>query len=241
MPLRPSRPSGCSGHAAQRTGFDVDPGGWSNDSRLPVTAVMTTSRKRSVGQGGDTQGGGEPVQGVDQAVGVGDIVLAAQAKTHSGQPSGGEMTCTFPPWCLCLPDHHKSAPLGPAVTDRARGRRAPSALRAGSGGRSAPRCRYCGRVGPSGCRRRTSLNFQQMGQPGEFGVAPLEEGVELHGGGLVDHSALGRPLLAAAAAPARGAGVRHVRPKCTQDESRRRSNFRTGLRTPYGGPNSPIP
>jgi hypothetical protein len=37
-----------------------------------------------------------------------------------------------------------------------------------------------------------------MGETGEFGVVPLEEGVELHGGCVVDDSAHGIPLLAAA-------------------------------------------
>lgn len=32
-------------------------------------------------------------------------------ETRIGQPSGTAMTCTFPPWCWCFPDHHRSAPL----------------------------------------------------------------------------------------------------------------------------------
>src|SRR5947209_11001325 len=29
-------------------------------------------------------------------------------ETQIGQPSGVAMTCTFPPWCLCFPDHQRS-------------------------------------------------------------------------------------------------------------------------------------
>lgn len=50
------------------------------------------------------------------------------SETHSGQPSGAEMTCTLPPWCLCFPDHHRSAPLGPGVATRSVAMRMPSRL-----------------------------------------------------------------------------------------------------------------
>lgn len=39
-------------------------------------------------------------------------------ETQIGQPSGVAMTCTFPPWCLCFPDHQRSAPLGPGAATR---------------------------------------------------------------------------------------------------------------------------
>jgi hypothetical protein len=34
-----------------------------------------------------------------------------------------------------------------------------------------------------------------MGEAGEFGIVTFEEGVELHGGGVVDDCAHGLPLL----------------------------------------------
>ena len=40
------------------------------------------------------------------------------------------------------------------------------------------------------------LAGQQMGEPGQFGVVTLEEGMELHGGCVVDDSAHGVPLCA---------------------------------------------
>lgn len=41
------------------------------------------------------------------------------------------------------------------------------------------------------------LTRQQMGETGQFGVVAFEEGVELHGGVVVDDCAHGGPLLAA--------------------------------------------
>ena len=81
------------------------------------------------GRGRGAQGGGEPVQGVDKSAGscAGGVVLTDRG--DMGQPSGAAMTCTFPPWCLCLPDHHRSAPLGPAAATRSVRITVPSRLR----------------------------------------------------------------------------------------------------------------
>lgn len=54
--------------------------------------------------------GSELVEGVDQAVGAAHVVPCSRPartprKTQNGQPSGTEMTCTFPPGCSCFPDH----------------------------------------------------------------------------------------------------------------------------------------
>jgi hypothetical protein len=65
------------------------------------------------------------------------------------------------------------------------------------------------------------LTRQQVGEPGQFGVVALEEGVELHGGGVVDDCAHGGPLLAAVC-------VCHVDDTCLfgddPDEIRKRSS-----------------
>jgi hypothetical protein len=87
-----------------------------------VAEAVSRIAVAEVGQGGNAEESGKPVQGVDQAVGAGAGGVVLVARPDRGDPQRsvvrGRDDLHVPAVMLCFPDHQRSAPFGLAAATR---------------------------------------------------------------------------------------------------------------------------